>query len=280
MISLLALIGWMICAIYLFKESVSQQAPQRLSNIPDGQKRSLDDLLALPGPPQTMDDLLNITPPFQHGGEIEPAGTAQIAPESMQTQAQIVEVFDPLKEGATEVFDPIAEGAVAVGGEVTPFQVGGEVRNKEKRTFRRPQDVVLQDTFKRDVEHRELTSEFWFCCIASPVSFAGVWGIYWILCWVVLIVHRICKINNRQKQIMVLWLGIFIFVLMGLFPPVDRYRTFMGGRSSILGFLFDTSSKDIAFGKLFVMWFIVAAITGGLLYALKDKNGKRKNDEP
>ena len=72
---------------------------------------------------------------------------------------------------------------------------------------------------------------------------------------------------------MVLWLGIFIFVLIGFFPPVDhRYRTFE--------FLFDAHSTIIAFGKLFIMWFIVAAITGGLIYALKDKNGKRKNDEP
>lgn len=39
--------------------------------------------------------------------------------------------------------------------------------------------------------------------------------------------------SNQQKKMRVLWLGISMFVLMGLFPPMNRYFSFMEGRLTV-----------------------------------------------
>ena len=71
----------------------------------------------------------------------------------------------------------------------------------------------------------------------------------------------------NRKQMICLWIGIAVMVLMGLFPP---YRW---GDDS---FLFDMEADAIEFAKLFIQWFIVALVTGGLIYTFKNK--KPKND--
>lgn len=77
--------------------------------------------------------------------------------------------------------------------------------------------------------------------------------------------------SNRQKRMWPLWSGISMFVLMGLFPPMDRYSTGFGSQSRAFGFFFSADSTDIAFGKLFIMWFIVAIIIVGLIVTFRGK---------
>lgn len=56
----------------------------------------------------------------------------------------------------------------------------------------------------------------------------------------------------NRTQLKVLWVGIGIFVLMGLFPPhTGRF------------------GEDIDVGALCVRWVILAVVTGGLIYSLK-----------
>lgn len=57
----------------------------------------------------------------------------------------------------------------------------------------------------------------------------------------------------NKKQKIVLWLGIAVFVLMGLYPPAD----------------FDGAALDPP--QLLIQWAMVVVVAGGLLVTLKDK---------
>lgn len=61
----------------------------------------------------------------------------------------------------------------------------------------------------------------------------------------------------NKTQLTVLWIGIGIFVLMGLFPP------------GTWGYDFILEGRSISLGRLVIEWTIVVAITGGLIYSLK-----------
>jgi hypothetical protein len=61
-----------------------------------------------------------------------------------------------------------------------------------------------------------------------------------------------------KTQLIVLWAGIGILVLMGLFPPGTR-----GGYDFIL------QASSVSLGRLCIEWVIVVLITGGLIYTLK-----------
>ena len=71
-----------------------------------------------------------------------------------------------------------------------------------------------------------------------------------------------------KTQLKVLWIGIAIFVLMGLFPPKETHDP-AGSYADGYGFIFTVD--DIAFSRLFVQWVIVTVVTTGLIYTLKYK---------
>ena len=97
-----------------------------------------------------------------------------------------------------------------------------------------------------------------------------------------------------KTQLTILWIGIGIFVLMGLFPPYLMFESQRGDHVSA-GYRFildrgiqqmDASEMSSLFkhlsGKtvmtlridairLFVQWTIVMVITAGLIYTLRDK---------
>ena len=60
-----------------------------------------------------------------------------------------------------------------------------------------------------------------------------------------------------KAQLKALWVGIGIFVLMGLFPPTTR------------GYNFVLNRGDISLSRLLIQWAIIAAITAGFIYSLK-----------
>jgi len=61
----------------------------------------------------------------------------------------------------------------------------------------------------------------------------------------------------NKIQLKVLWVGIGIFVLMGLFPPTTR------------GYNFVLERGDISLSRLLIQWTIIATITAGFIYSLK-----------
>jgi len=69
-----------------------------------------------------------------------------------------------------------------------------------------------------------------------------------------------------KTQLKILWLGISIFVLMGLFPPKESFTPI---NSYVDGYGFIFTVDNIAFSRIFVQWAIVAIIIGGLIYSLK-----------
>jgi hypothetical protein len=97
-------------------------------------------------------------------------------------------------------------------------------------------------------------------------------------------------VNRKQKNCLLI--GIAIIVLMAIFPPTPEgcyYRPLYGGfgpnkeeRMKPLDytfhcgytFLFTAKTSEIAFNKLFVQWAVVAVITAGLMYTLRDKKDK------
>ena len=85
----------------------------------------------------------------------------------------------------------------------------------------------------------------------------------------------------NKRQTIVLWIGIIILVLMGIFPPIhidisDRFWRGDGPRPWEPGydFLFTMLPSKISFSKLFIQWFIIAVVTGGLIVTFKDKKSK------
>ncbi|MHC4464263.1 MAG: hypothetical protein ACYS30_22965, partial [Planctomycetota bacterium] len=62
---------------------------------------------------------------------------------------------------------------------------------------------------------------------------------------------------NRTQRV-VLWIGIGIFVLTGLFPPGAR-----GGYTFIL------QARSVSLSRLCIEWAFVVLVTGGLIYAVK-----------
>jgi hypothetical protein len=81
----------------------------------------------------------------------------------------------------------------------------------------------------------------------------------------------------NKKQLIVMWVGIAIIILMGIFPP---WIVTVQGTDNILGHAFILSRTgrkyDINASFLFVQWIMVVAITGGLIITFKDK---KPNDE-
>lgn len=88
----------------------------------------------------------------------------------------------------------------------------------------------------------------------------------------------------NKKQLISLWVGIVIIVLMGLFPPwffmTVSSRSGMGYRRAT-NYKFITPrprsgniEAEIDFSLLCIQWVIVAAITTGLVVTFKDKKPK------
>ena len=86
------------------------------------------------------------------------------------------------------------------------------------------------------------------------------------------------------KQKICLWIGIGIFVLMGMFPPLitghyqpDAYwsadMSLWERRFNSFGYerFWMLKEPEIGFSKLLIQWSIVVVITGGLIVTLKDK---------
>lgn len=103
----------------------------------------------------------------------------------------------------------------------------------------------------------------------------------------------------NRKQKIVLLIGILVFVLMGLYPPWI-YRTF-DLAPSVSGFSYQTTDRFIGYrwfsqgflqyndktsflsdrnifliekNRLFIQWFMVAVVTGGLAFIFKEPKNK------
>jgi hypothetical protein len=87
----------------------------------------------------------------------------------------------------------------------------------------------------------------------------------------------------NRKQIICLWIGIIIIVLMGIFPPWSAYKG--DGECYLLHkfILFQPAEKNIPAridtGHLFVQWIMVAVVTGGLIFTFRDKKEKKLKEE-
>lgn len=81
--------------------------------------------------------------------------------------------------------------------------------------------------------------------------------------------------NTKRK--IVLWIGIAIIVVMGIFPPWVQ-RGALSEKSDGYSFILN-EPENYAFGwfprldlpRLFIQWLIVAFITAGLIVTVKDK---------
>jgi len=79
--------------------------------------------------------------------------------------------------------------------------------------------------------------------------------------------------NKKQKN--VLWIGIAIIVLIGIFPPGLGWQQTINNPLTI----FEVRGEFISYGKLLIQWAIVAVITGGLIYAFKDKQPENEQKQ-
>lgn len=87
----------------------------------------------------------------------------------------------------------------------------------------------------------------------------------------------------NKKQKIILWIGIIIIVLMGLFPPYERaiiLPSFGPDDPSVrisYGFLFEPPILDVKidFARLAIQWIIVSVLTAGAIYTTKDQKDKK-----
>lgn len=70
----------------------------------------------------------------------------------------------------------------------------------------------------------------------------------------------------NRRQMIVLWVGTIIFILIGLFPPLRRGY----------GFLLTHNSEAIQFQKLLIQWFTLSAGIAGLIYYLRGNQKMNK----
>lgn len=84
----------------------------------------------------------------------------------------------------------------------------------------------------------------------------------------------------NKKQKIILWIGIALFVLVGLNPHYPRQVSRIvrkGAPAPVRKTKLSWGPKDP--GRLFCYWTMIAVVTGGLLVTLKDKKDKEPKDE-
>jgi hypothetical protein len=74
----------------------------------------------------------------------------------------------------------------------------------------------------------------------------------------------------NKRQLIVMWCGIAVIVLTGLFPLIQY-----PARRLEIGFLFD-DYKYLEFTVILIIWVLVALVTIGLIITFRDKS-KGKN---
>ncbi len=79
----------------------------------------------------------------------------------------------------------------------------------------------------------------------------------------------------NKTQLKVLWVGIGMFVLMGLFPP-NSQKSLRPRPTIAYSFILET--RDVAFTHLFIQWAIVAVVTAALVYTLNVRNKSQRSD--
>ena len=79
----------------------------------------------------------------------------------------------------------------------------------------------------------------------------------------------------NKKQIIVMWIGIAIIVLMGLFPPCTVW---VQNTCNFVGYSFITNPKEsrsiVELGRLIAQWVVVAALVTGIMITLNDQKNK------
>lgn len=82
----------------------------------------------------------------------------------------------------------------------------------------------------------------------------------------------------NRKQTTICWIGLLIFVLMGLFPPwIKHDTTLINDKVAVFsnigyGFLFSPPrfSDFVDLTSLFTQWILVAVITAWFVYRAKE----------
>lgn len=77
----------------------------------------------------------------------------------------------------------------------------------------------------------------------------------------------------NKRQLIVMWCGIGVIVLTGLFPFVEK-----PGRRLGMGLLLD-DYRHLVWDAIVVVWVLAALVTIGLIATLKDKPEDREIDE-
>jgi len=77
----------------------------------------------------------------------------------------------------------------------------------------------------------------------------------------------------NKKQLIVLWIGIIIFVLVSIDPPQKHYpRPTLRRTNAPIVEVIGDGGVDGA--KLLSRWSIIIVLTGGLIYTFKNKKPK------
>jgi hypothetical protein len=74
----------------------------------------------------------------------------------------------------------------------------------------------------------------------------------------------------NRKQIICLWIGIVVVVLMGLFPPSYISNTYDNRKIEYM-FLLNPTRFSVDISRLSVQWVVTAVITGGLILSFQSR---------
>jgi hypothetical protein len=99
------------------------------------------------------------------------------------------------------------------------------------------------------------SGDFFVLAEVSLICVVGLWVIYFA--FIKLICHK-----------PIIWIGIGIFVAMGLFPPWITAEGYFRGYMFVIN---NYSYLRVDISRLSVQWIIVAVITGGLFLTFQEK---------
>ncbi len=82
----------------------------------------------------------------------------------------------------------------------------------------------------------------------------------------------------NKNQLIILWIGIIIFVLVSINPPQKSYPNTPIHRTDNEPIVEIIGAGEVDGVKLLSRWSIIIVLTGGLIYTFKDKRPKTEQN--
>ena len=88
--------------------------------------------------------------------------------------------------------------------------------------------------------------------------------------------YNTCVTKLSKNELVVLWVGIGLIVLMGLFPPCLGSYYWEPGFFAWAGYHPLFRAVRIRYGRLIIQWLLVVIVTGAVIFTMRQARGGRQ----